>query len=186
MTPRSPLWKRCLTAPLILIASLVMWIEESLWEWFKWLTAQIALLAWVRKIESWIQSLSPYATMVVFFLPLLILIPFKLVAVYWMASGHWITSIVVIITAKLVGTAIEARMFVVCKAKLLTIPWFRRLHDGLVAIHHRLQEALHSLAIYQAVRTLLIRVKALAKSVLHRIRGRWRMLRVWFQRTVKP
>ena len=64
---KSPLWKRSLTAPLIIIASLLMWIEESLWQWFKWLTAKIAIFAWVRKVEAAIRELSPSTTIVVFF-----------------------------------------------------------------------------------------------------------------------
>ena len=187
MTPKSPagtkspLWKRCLTAPLIIIASLLMWIEESLWQWFKWLTAKIAIFNWVRKVEAAIRELSPYATVVVFFLPLLLLIPFKLLAVYWLTTGHWLASLAVIIAAKLVGTAIEARMFVVCKPKLLTIAWFRRLHDGLVSIHHRLQAALHALPIYQAIRTQLLRLKTAARTALDRFRDRWRLLLLWFR-----
>lgn len=158
-----------------------MWIEESLWEWFKWLMAKITIFAWVRKIESLIRQLPPYATVVVFFLPLVVLIPFKLLAVYWLTKGHWVASIGAILAAKLVGTAIEARMFVVCKPKLLTIPWFRRLHDGLVSIHHRLQAALHSLAIYQVIRAQLIRLKVATRTALDRLRISWRRIRIWFQ-----
>ena len=64
MKPVRSGWKRCLIAPLILIASLVMWIEESLWNGLKWLMAILARLTWIGYLESLIQRLSPAATVV--------------------------------------------------------------------------------------------------------------------------
>lgn len=141
MSPKASRWKRWLTTPLIFLASLLMWIEETLWVRLKWLTAKIAILSWVKRLEASIQKLTPYATVVVFFIPLTILLPFKLVAVYWLSRGYWLRSLAVIIAAKILGTAIEARMFVICKPKLMTIPWFRKLHDSLLRIRDHLRTA---------------------------------------------
>ena len=187
MTPtKKRWWQRCLTAPLVIIASLLIWIEETLWKWLKWLMAKIAVLAWVRRLESLICQLPPYATVVVFFLPLTILLPFKLVAVYWLSQGYWFGSLAVIILAKILGTAIEARMFVICKPKLMTIPWFRRLHDVVVQIRDRLHAALHSLAIYQLARARLLALKLACRNLLAKIRLRWQSIRRWIYRNQSP
>ncbi len=182
MTQKSWRWKRWLTAPLILIASLVIWIEETLWDGLKWLTAKIALFKWVQRVEALIRRLPPYATIIVFLLPLTILLPFKLLAIYWMSQGHWFASLAVIIAAKVIGTAIEARMFVICKPQLMSIDWFRRLHDWLIQISDRVHAALHALPIYQAIRAKLILIKAACGRYLNRIKQTLQLIRLWYRR----
>ena len=166
-------WKRCLIAPLILIASLVMWIEESLWNGLKWLMAILARLTWIRYLESLIQRLSPAATVVVFLLPLTLLFPFKLLALYWLSRGQWLASLSVLIAAKLLGTALEARMFVLCRPQLLMLPWFKWLHDGFLWWHDRLYAAFTGLKIYQLARAQLTAIKQAAQSLIRQIRQRW-------------
>ena len=182
MTQKSRRWNRWLTAPLILIASLVIWIEETLWDGLKWLTAKIALLTWVQRFETLIRRLPPYATIVVFLLPLTILLPFKLLAVYWISQGHWFASLAIIIAAKVLGTAIEARMFVICKPQLMSIAWFRRLHDWLIAISDRVHAALHELPLYQLIRARLIAIKAVCRQYLNRMKYTMRIIRLWYRR----
>ena len=162
-----------LTAPLVILASLLIWIQETLWVWLRWLMSRIAILSWVQRLEASIRQLPPYATVVVFFLPLTLLLPFKFLAVYWLSQGYWIRSLAVLIAAKLLGTAMEARMFVVCKPKLMAIPWFRRLHDFVIWIRDRVHAALHAMPIYHVVRAKLIAMKQAAKSFLHKLRLRW-------------
>lgn len=177
MKAPKPWWQRSLQAPLIICASLLIWIEETLWLALKWLTGKIALLSLVRWLECQIQKLSPYATVVVFFLPLTILLPFKLVAVYWLSHGYWLRSLLVIIAAKVLGTAIEARMFVICKPKLMAIGWFRSLHDFLLRIRDRVHEALNELPLYQLVRAKLRAIKEASRQFLSRLRNRWQSWR---------
>jgi hypothetical protein len=175
-------FQRWLTAPLVILASLLIWIEETLWIGLKWLMARIAVLSWVRRIEAFIQRLPPYATIVVFFFPLVLLLPVKLIAVYWLARGYWFVSLAVIIAAKVLGTAIEARMFVLCKPQLMTIPWFRRLHDTLIAIRDRVHAALHALPVYQYVRAQLNAIKLKAKQLMMKLRTRFHSFRNWYRR----
>jgi len=178
---KSGWWQRCLLTPLIFLASLLMWIEETLWAWLQWLTAKIAILSWIRRLEASIRKLPPYATVVVFFLPLTILLPFKLVAVYWLSKGYWFRSLAVIIAAKILGTAIEARMFVICRPQLMAIPWFRSLHDSLLRFRDRLRAALHASPAYQFARAQLNSMKLAAREFLSSVRSRWRAVRTWYQ-----
>ncbi len=176
--------QRWLTAPLVILGSLLMWIEESLWNWLKWLTATISRFDWVRRIETWIVSLPPYPMMVVFLLPMSILFPFKIMAVYWLARGYWLASLATILAAKILGTAIVARMYVVCKPKMMTIPWFKSLHDWLARMHDQLYTALRSLPLYQAVRARLAAIKRVLIEMQSRLklRARWRLFRRWIRR----
>src|SRR5262245_33363817 len=103
--------KRILTPPLIVVAALLMWIEEYLWEHLKVLTAWIAKLPFIRWFEAFVGRLPPYPTMLVFLLPGAVLFPFKIFALWLMAYGQVSLGIATIITAKVVGTAVVARLY---------------------------------------------------------------------------
>ena len=156
-----------------------MWVEETLWDWLKWLTGLIASLRVIHRLEAWIVGLPPYAMMAVFLLPMTILIPFKIAAVYWMTRGYYLASLLTILAAKVLGTAVVARMYVVCKPQLMTIVWFKWLHDRLIEVRRRLHAALESLPLYCAARAQFLAMKLAVKRLLMAIRNRWRLKVRW-------
>ncbi len=178
-------FKRLLTPPLIIVASLLMWIEESLWEWLKRLTQWVAIFPLVRQFEQLLLQLPPYWMMVVFLLPSTLLVPAKLLAVYWLTRGYWLTSVAMLVAAKILGTAVIARLYVVCRPKLLTIHWFRRLHDWLIATRDYLYAAVRAMPFYQAARAALNEFKFAVhhwRKTFRSRRGlwaRWRAIRRW-------
>lgn len=183
------LWlKRLLTPPLIVLAALLMWVEELLWEELKVLTAWIAKFPLIRWIEKLIERLPPYPTMLVFLLPGAVLFPVKLGAVWLMTHGHVLVGIGVIVAAKVSGTAIVARLYVLCKPKLLTIAWFARLHDWLITIRNRLYAAIQSMPLYQTTRAKLSTIRHTMGRMLRVFRSRrglgarWRAIRRWLKR----
>ena len=183
------LWlKRLLTPPLIVLAALLMWVEELLWEQLKVLTAWIAKFPLIRWFEKLIERLPPYPTMLVFLLPGAVLFPVKLGAVWLMTHGHVLIGIGVIVAAKVSGTAIVARLYVVCKPKLMTIGWFARLHDWLIAIRNRLYAAIQAMPLYQATRARLSAIRHTMGRMLRVFRSRrglgarWRAIRRWLKR----
>ncbi len=184
--------KRLLTPPLIVLAALLMWIEEWLWEHLKVLTAWIAKFPLFRWLEEFIRGLPPYPTMVVFLIPGALLFPVKLAAVWLMTRsqipGHVLIGLGVIVVAKVAGTAIVARLYVICQPKLMTIGWFARLHDWLTVTRDRLYAAIKAMPLYQATRAKLSAIKQTVGRMLHVMRGRrgigarWRAIRRWLRR----
>jgi hypothetical protein len=158
--------KRFLTPPLVVLAATVMFLEEVLWEILKRLTARLGKLPLLRQLEAWIVTLPPYPMILVFLLPSLFLFPIKLTALWLMANGHVVLGVLAIIAAKVVGTAFVARFFVLCKPKMLTIGWFRAIHDWLVRTRDRLYAKVKSYPLY------------------HRVRARLHVWRVWAKRAV--
>ncbi|MFM9965576.1 MAG: hypothetical protein ACKV2Q_30695 [Planctomycetaceae bacterium] len=183
------LWlKRLLTPPLIVIAAFLMWAEEWLWEHLKTLTAWIGKLPIFRWCERQIVRLPPYPTMGVFLLPGAVLFPVKLGAVWLMTHGHVLLGIGVIVSAKVVGTALVARLYVICQPKLMTIGWFARLHDWLTTTRDRLYSAIKAMPLYQAARAKLSAIRQTVSHMLRVFRGRrgigarWRAVRRWMRR----
>lgn len=183
------LWlKRLLTPPLIVLAALLMWIEEWLWEHLKTFTAWVAKFPLFKWLEKFIERLPPYPTMAVFLIPGALLFPVKLFAVYLMTHGQVLLGLGVIIAAKVVGTAIVARLYVICQPKLMTIGWFATVHDWLTRTRDRLYAAIRAMPLYQATRARLSAFKQTVRRMLHVMRGRrgigarWRAIRRWLRR----
>jgi hypothetical protein len=177
--------KRLLTPPLIVLAAILMWVEEWLWEHLKVVTAWIAKFPLLRWYEAGIQRLPPYPTMLMFLLPGTILLPVKVFAVWLVAHGRPLLGIGVIVAAKVVGTAVAARSYVICKPKLMTIRWFARLHDWLIAARDYLYARVAAMPLYQAVRARLTAWRIAMRELLTRFRARgrlslrWRAIRRW-------
>ena len=114
--------------PLRLLIALVILFEEWGWEPLLRLMARIGQLPVLRQLEAWIARLPPALALVVFFLPGLALLPVKIGALWLIAHGQRLLGLVVIIVAKLVGTAIVARLFALTKPALMRLPWFASLY----------------------------------------------------------
>ena len=138
-------FKKLLMPPMVIIAAVIMLFEEWLWDHL------CAAMAWVsracifRWLEASLASLPPYAAMVVFLIPGAMLLPVKIAALYLMAHGRPGGGLLIIVAAKVVGTAVVARLFTVCRPALLTVRWFRRLHEGIVRLKTRLYTAVQSM-----------------------------------------
>lgn len=168
---------------MVVLAALFIFVEEWIWDRMTALMAAIGRLPVLRKVEAGIAKLPPYPAMGVFLLPSLLLLPVNLFAVYLTARGQAALGGAILIAAKLVGTAILARLFALCRPSLLTVNWFRRLYEwfGLV------KAWLFASAPWVAAVRWKNKVKAKLKRLTHRWRGghikrRWKALRVILHR----
>jgi hypothetical protein len=110
------------------LLALVILFEEWGWEPLQRALARLARLPLVGWIERRVQALPPYAALAVFALPALALLPVKLLALTWIAGGHVMAGAAVIVVAKIVGTALVARLFVLTRPSLMTLPWFAKAY----------------------------------------------------------
>lgn len=156
--------KRLLMPPMVVCAALIMFFEEWLWRHLVTLTAHLARAPIFRRFEAWLAKLPPYAAVMFFLLPGAMLLPVKLAALYFITHGRPGGGLLVIIVAKLIGTAIVARLFTVCRPALLTIGWFRRLYEGILRLKTRLYAALRAMPGWAAA----IRWKNAIKAMLSR------------------
>jgi hypothetical protein len=125
--------KLLLNATLVPLVALLLVFEEWGWEPLaRWMDRLARLPVW-SQLERWIRHLPPYAAMAVFFVPMLALLPIKLLAVYWISQGHALLGLLVILAAKVLGTAVVARLFQLTQPALMQLPWFARLHARWIA-----------------------------------------------------
>ena len=108
--------------------ALIILFEEWGWEPLQRLLARIGRWPGFRWIEGWIRGLSPYAALALFAVPALALLPVKLAALWAIHQGHAAWGLAVIVLAKLVGTAIVARLFTLTHDTLMQLAWFARVY----------------------------------------------------------
>ena len=60
-------------------------------------------------------------------MPLLLVEPLKIAALFVAGKGHWITGTGILVAAYMVSLFFVERLFRVVKPKLLILPWFARL-----------------------------------------------------------
>ena len=118
-------WLRRLGGGLL---ALLILFEEGGWEPLRRLLARLGRLPVLRQLEAAIARLPPHAALVVFLVPALALLPVKLLALGLIAQGQRMLGLAVIVVAKLVGTAVVARLFALTQPALMQLPWFARAY----------------------------------------------------------
>jgi len=156
MTLLRLLW-RGLRALLLALAALVLFIEE--WGW-RPLTAWAARLArWppLARLEDRIRALPPRLALATFLVPAVALFPVKLLALWLIHLGHALLGVLVIVAAKLLGTALVGRLFILTEAQLMQYAWFARALGWWRRTKQRVKDAVHSLPLWRQTRVAIRR-----------------------------
>jgi hypothetical protein len=170
--------EKILAAPFVFVAAILIILEDWLWDDLARFAAFIGQLPILRSIESLIVALPPYLALVVFAVPSLLLIPVKLIALYFIAHGQETLGFLTVAAAKFAGTALVARLFTLTRPKLMQIGWFAWLYERFIAFKQRLYTVLRSTRIYQVAHEQHLRIKAALKSWFASRRSSWR--RRWY------
>jgi uncharacterized membrane protein len=112
------------------LLALLILFEEWGWEPLKRAMARLMQLPGLRWVERAIVALPPWAALLVFLLPTLMLLPLKLAAFWLMAHAQKSAGVAVVVAAKLVGTALVARLVQLTQPALMTLGWFARFYNG--------------------------------------------------------
>ncbi len=145
------LLKKLFYPPMVILAAAIMFFEEWLWVHLANFMAWVARARVFRWLERRLAALPPYGAMAVFFVPGLMLLPVKIAALFLIAQGHPGGGLLIIVAAKVLGTAIVARIFAVCRPRLLTVVWFRRIYEWIARLKTWLYTAIKSMPAWAAV-----------------------------------
>jgi hypothetical protein len=154
-------WLRGIVGALV---ALVILFEEWGWEPLQALVARITRLPALAWLERQIAALPPYPALAVFFVPALCLLPVKLGALWLIGRGHALLGLALILVAKLVGTAVVARLFALTRPSLMQLDWFARLYTRWVAWKTALLERVRDSAVWAAARSARAWVRGLMRG----------------------
>lgn len=85
-----------------------------------------------------IRQLGPYQSLALMLLPIMLVEPLKIVALFVAGHGHWLTGTGMLIAAYAISLVVVERLFKVVKFKLMTMNWFTGLWRWLTAIRDRM------------------------------------------------
>lgn len=158
------LW-RVLRPLLLALAAGILFIEE--WGWrplSRWLGR---LAAWppLARLEVALRRSPPRLALLLFLAPAIGLFPVKLLALWLIHLGHDLLGIAVILAAKLLGTALVGRLFVLTEPQLMSFPWFARAIGWWARTRQRVKAVVLDSAAWRALRRLRSRGRALLRTL---------------------
>lgn len=165
---RWPFWLRWPAQALRWSLALVILFEEWGWEPLSRLLGLLARWPLLRWLEGRIARLPPYAALTLFVLPSLMLVPVKLGALWLLSHGHAGLGLLVIVTAKLAGTAVVARLFSLTRNSLLQLGWFAQGYTRWTDFKARLLASVRASIPWRTAQRLKRRLRRALKKWLHR------------------
>lgn len=185
--------RAALKPPLLFAAFLLLLWEETVWRWARALGALIARVPFMAAVERLVARLDARLVFLLFLIPMALLFPLKLLALWLIATGQPLLGIGVVVLAKMLGTAVSARLYVIAEPRLMEIrafAWMHRLVTGWLKAAHAVLDASPAVqAARRAMRGMKERAKALllqARAMLRTQRGgvalRFAAVRRWLAR----
>jgi hypothetical protein len=84
-----------------------------------------------------IERLPPYPSLLLLAVPLAIVEPLKLAAVFLAGDGHFITGTFMIVCAYAVSLVLTERLFIIVRPKLMKLSWFAAIWRPFVRLRNR-------------------------------------------------
>ena len=129
---------RRLLQPFWVLLAVIFLIEAWLWDRLEsivaWAVEKIPLQAFKHWLAERVDTLSPAMTLIVFIVPVIPLFPLKLIGFWLLTHEYWLSAILTIVFAKLLGVGVAAFVFDVTRPKLLEMGWFEKLYEFVLAL----------------------------------------------------
>lgn len=101
----------------------------------------------------------PRAALLVFGLPVVALVPVKLLAIYLRGQGQVALGLGLVVLAKLTGAALAARLFQLTQPALMQMKWFARLYTSWKIWKDRVLVQVRSSWTWRVARRFTVHVK---------------------------
>jgi hypothetical protein len=144
---------------LTFLAVLVIF-EEWLWDMLTIAGQWLAQIFNLQRFDAWLSQASPGMAVLALLIPMAIVTPINLFALFLLTHGGIIEGIILEVIAKLLGTLLVARVFRLVRPALLTYTWFAAIYHTIIGMLKWAHGLVHQLGIYQ----WSLRVKAAVKA----------------------
>ena len=144
--------------------ALVILFEEWGWTPLSRGLGRLARCVGVQRVERRIAALGPHVALAVLFVPALALLPVKIGALWLMGLGRFALGLTMLVVAKVVGTAVVARLFLLTRPQLMRLRWFARAYTRWCAWRARVLASLVGTAGWRAAQAFAAQVRALWAS----------------------
>ena len=169
MSQLRSLWRaswRTARALLLALAALWFFLEEFGWHPLAaWLGRLTRWAPWAR-MEARIARVPARPALLLFLLPAAALLPVKLLALQLIQGGQPVIGLAVIVAAKLVGTALGGRLFMLLRPQLMTLRRFARAMAWWRQTRRRVRRALETSAGWRGLRAGVTRWRSRLRALL--------------------
>lgn len=125
-------------------------LDELLFPLFRPVIRWLTGLRPFQRLGEWLGRLPPYAALVALGVPFVIIEPAKVVALWWVGTGHVISGTIALLLAHALSLLVVERIFHAVYRPLMRIGWFARLLGWLFAIRDRAIAMVKSTAAWRA------------------------------------
>ena len=150
----------------------IVFIEETLLHYLGELMAGLARWPPVARLEAWLRRLPPWAALLVFVAPSLLILPVKLAAVWFAYKHHFALSLASIIAGKMLATALVARLYHVLRPTLMTVPWYVRAETWVFNLRDRVYGFVRALPAWQRARAMIQAIRRWLREMVFRTSSR--------------
>ena len=176
----SPTRPHGLTAVLLWIAAAVLLFEEWFWARSTRAMARLAVITHLTAVGDWIRRRPPTQALALFVVPVLVIYPFKVLALVALARGDFALGGAAFVGAKLAATAVFARLYQLTEPTIVRFAWIRIARDGFLRVRASLHAWLEAQAPYRRARTMIHRQAAnlaYRYRAARRLQGRRQLMR---------
>ena len=123
-------WRRLAEDILLLpLTLLLMFFDHVVWDGAKVLLAILSRHKWIAALRGWLQSLPPLAVVFLFLIPELVDHLGGLWATVLLVRGQVAAAAFIAVFIKGVAALVAIWIYQSCEESLLSVAWFKRLHD---------------------------------------------------------
>lgn len=150
---------KLLNALLLYPIALILLFEEWGWEPLAKAVYRITRMPFLIRLESKILILPPAGVFLIFCFPFVALLPFKFLALYMFGKGHLISGAFLFIIAKIIGTALFARIFQITRPVLMQIKFFARYYPRWINWKNQMLELVRKSQPWQSLQKIKQQIK---------------------------
>lgn len=154
------MFRKILRRILFPLMAAVLLFEEWGWEPLAAAFARLARLPLWAWLEQKISHLPPRWALLAFGVPMLTLLPVKLLALYLFGQGQTTLGLVLLLSAKVGGTAVMARLFQLTQPALMQLAWFARWYPRWTTWKNGILDEVRQSRAWREGRIIKHRVKA--------------------------
>ena len=158
--------KRALELAIMPVAAAIVFFEEVLLHYLGVAMAAFARWPLIGRLERWLAGLPPWAALLAFVAPSTLVLPVKLAAVFFALHGKFFLAAVSIGLGKILATALIARLYLVLRPTLVTMPWFLASETWVFTWRDRLYGFVRALPAWQRAKAMVQRAKAWMREMV--------------------
>ena len=161
---------------LLFVAAAVLLFEEWFWDRSTAFAARLGRLPIISAIETWIRRRSRWQALALFVLPIVVIYPLKAVALYSMTHASMSLGVATFVVAKLIATAVFARLYQLTEPAITKIGWVLRGRNAFLRWRAFMHAWLNAQPAYRKARDM-IRARSVQVKLQYRAAYRLRRKR---------